>query len=312
MRQRKDRREQRMIGMDNKKIRTGMCRAGMVLILGMFMSGCGDLLAVPVGAGALSAEEAAAAEDVSRYEITDADRRTENMGYREINLAEPEESPDESYTWEEGCLYIRKPGGYVLSGSLDGGSLVVNVYRDENVHLILNNAQIHGDGRAAVYVEKAGKVILTAAEGTENLFTDSPQHKTDQSACLFGSCSLTINGSGKLTVYGYHEDGIRTRDLLKVLGTTLEVRARKDGLRGNDGVILLDSEVSVESEGTGIFSDSEKDMIMIQGGSCSIIAGENGISARRHVSVHGCSVNLRAVLEPVHCDGVRDLDGGTG
>ncbi|MBQ7840193.1 MAG: carbohydrate-binding domain-containing protein [Lachnospiraceae bacterium] len=291
-------------------------RCATLLMAGIFLlSGCQEILDAQIGTAVAAESDAAAVVDVSRYEITSSDYETEGADYIEIDLEQNErksgitEQSSALYSWNGQQLKISQAGDYVLNGSLDG-SVTVSVCNDEVVHLILNNVEIHSQSGPAIYVEKAAKVILTAADGTENTISDTVVYDEDNQACIFSNVDLTINGSGVLNVYGYHEDAIRSKDLLKVINTNLFVKANNDGLRGNDGVIVFNSDTSIESEGTGIRSVSDKDMVMIQGGICKVIAGENAVAANRHVSIHDSQADLYSVEETVKCSGIRDIEEG--
>ena len=132
-------------------------------------------------------------------------------------------------------------------------------------------------------------------------------YEQENQACIFSNVDLTINGGGALSVYGYYEDGVRTKDLLKVICTNLFVKSNNDGLRGNDGVIVFESSAEIQSKGTGIRSVSEKDLVMIQGGRCKVTAGKCAVEANCHVSIHESRADLQSLEEKVKCSGVRDL-----
>ena len=281
--------------------------AGIILISAL-ISGCGEFLDMSVSAGGTEKDETDAAKGFGQYEITDRDRDTMESGALEINLDEPEDDRTDIYSYESGEITIRSGGKYLIKGKLDNGSLIIHVFEDEMVHLILDNAEINAVNGAAIYVEQAAKVILTAKEGTINILSDGMKYKETQKACLFSNSDLTINGSGSLAVYAYYADGVRSKDQVKAVNANLYVKAKGDGIRGNDGVILSGSATEVECEGTGIRSVSERDMVVMQGGSCKVIAGKNAVDANRYVSVRDCQTDLYSVWESIKCDGIRDIE----
>lgn len=298
------------------KKRTGICAA--LLCSFCLLSGCSELLKAPIGVWAESESEASAeaGEDIERFAVTNLDLRTQSDFWVEIDLEELKEgtavasgSVEETYRYEDGSLTILAAGDYLLSGDFDG-EIVVAVFPDEVVSLFLNGVRVEAKDGPALYVRQAAKVILTAMEGTDNVFSDALGSARDHKACIYSAADLTINGGGRLSVYGLWGDAVRTRDLLKAIGTTLFVSTKKDGLRGNDGVILLNCAADIESEGTGICADSADDLVMVQGGSLKVIAGEHAVTAVNHVSIHECEADLYAVLETVKCSGVRDMEEG--
>ncbi len=268
------------------------------------LSGCERSLEIPVGA--IQAEtDGYVKSDIGQYEITNYDCLTSDEEAQEIDLGSLQEGESETYSYDGYRLTIFKAGDYRITGKMKG-TVAVSVFEDETVHLILDNVDIKADRGAAVYVESAAKVILTAKAGTENVLSDGAEDEGEQKACVFAASDLTINGEGTLRVYGFYGDGVRSKDRLKAVNTTLYVKAKKDGLRGNDGVILVNSQTQAECEGTGILADSEKDMVVVQGGSCKVIAGKHAITANQYVSVRECQTDFYSVLETVKCGGIQD------
>ena len=271
----------------------------------MALSGCGQLLNAQVGSP--QTEEAKNMGQTVFVEITKADKNIDYKDFQEILLDAQSRVTEEGYTWEDNLLYIYSAGTYVLRGNLDGG-VQVRVYDDELVHLIFENVEIKNDDGPAIYVEEADKVIITLAEGSENILSDGAEYAGDKEACIFSNTDLTINGPGMLYVYGYYHDAIRSKDCIKLVETSVSVRSKNNGVRGNDGVIIQDSQVQVESEGTGIMSKSGKNFVVIEGGSCQVTAGEHAVSAGCYVSISGCETSLYSVMEAVQCDGIKEID----
>lgn len=280
-----------------------------IIFYAMMLSGCREILDMPVGKENTEYDKAEPEETQGQYELTNYDYETSDEGALEIDLAHPDENAGERYTFDGRQITIRSAGTYLLKGKLGQGKIVVSVCEDEMVHLILDGVEIRSAEGAALYVENAAKVVLTLKEGTENNFSDGPEYDDEIKACIFSNVDLTINGSGFLAVYGYHADAVRSKDQLKLVETRLYVKSKKNGIRGNDGVIIRDSEVEAECEKTGILSSGASDMVIIQGGSCKIIAGENAVAANRYISVSGCQTDFYAVLETFRCDGILETDG---
>lgn len=290
-------------------IRKRLIMAGIILNMGV-LSGCGQILNAGVGAK-VQGEETGRPEESVSYEITDKDRRTEASGQVEINLSQLADDGivTENYSYTAGTLIIYKGGDYMISGKADNCNLVIRAYDDETVHLFLNQAQLHAQTGPVLYGEQAGKIIITLKEGTENLIYDDTEYAADAEACIFSNCDLTINGSGSLSVYGYYHDAVRSKDRIKIIETNLYIRAKNNGIRGNDGVIIEGSRVEAECEGTGILTNSEQAYVAVTGGELKITAGENAIRADRYVSIQDCLSDLYSAREAVRCNGWTDIDG---
>lgn len=292
----------------------GMRRVGIILnviLYIMLMCGCGRLLDAELTMSdnveyALTEEESA-----DSLEITSHDSKVSCEDVTEINLENAEAAEGKGYSFEGNRLTIFAAGDYMLSGTLTDGSIFIDAYDDEVVHLYLNNVQVTSGNRPALYAQSADKVIITALEGTSNSFADNVRHEQEAPACIFSNVDLTINGQGTLQVFGYHEDGIRTKDHLKVVNGVLYVKAKGDGLRGNDGVVLFDSTVEIECEKTALYSDSEKDMIVLQRGTCKIIAGEHAIYANKKVTIDKTVTDMHSTLEAIVCNGTLEIEEGS-
>ena len=168
----------------------------VVIIINMFgVTGCGAFLNAPVGMEPSTGESADSnsAQDIP-CEITDMDRNTSPDNAARINLGQiaGESSLPEGCTYSEGTLTISGAGAYALSGRADGCNIVIDTYDDETVHIILDGAQLYADNGPAIFAKTAAKVILTAADGTENIISDSAQYSTDREACIFSDCDLEI------------------------------------------------------------------------------------------------------------------------
>lgn len=195
---------------------------------------------------------------------------------------------------------IEAGGDYVLSGKLDG-TVQVDA-KDENVHLILNGVEIKSTTGPAIQILSAGKVVITVAEGTENIISDSGDYREFEecNAAIWSACDLTINGNGTLHVYGYYKDAIHTKDVLKVVGGNIYLRAKRDGIRGNDGILLMPQYISMECEGVGLHTTNAekagKGIIDVAGGSIVITAGTYAIQAATDLYIRECDISCFSVM----------------
>ncbi|HBU83820.1 MAG TPA: carbohydrate-binding domain-containing protein [Paenibacillus sp.] len=201
-----------------------------------------------------------------------------------------------------GSVTISAAGTYVLSGKLTDGQIVVNVADKGTVHLVLNGATINDNDSAAIYIQKAGKAIITLEEGTENAVSDGKTYvyaddTTDEpDAAIFSKADLTFNGTGKLTVTGNYNEGITSKDDLKIISGTINVKSADDGIKGKDMVAIQAGTITVDSEGDGIKStndtDTTKGFVAIAGGTFNINSGSDGIQAETALVTDGGTYNI--------------------
>ena len=294
--------------MKKEKVKKNLLMSGVVLQIIIF-SGCGQFLNASIGSETTSGEQTGAVLETVQNEITEIDRKTEDGNGIELNLELLSDNiKTDYYSYSEGCLTVFQGGAYVITGKTSAVQIIVKAYDDEVVHLILDGVELNTDGGPAVYVEQAGKAVLTLKEGTVNIISDGAEYASETEACIFSNCDMTINGNGSLCVYGYYHDAIRSKDRVKIVDTSLYVRAKNNGVRGNDGVLIENSNVEIECEKTGILTNSEQGYVVIQGGSCKITAGENAVFADNYVSIRDCERDLYSVKEDVKCNGVKEIN----
>ncbi|MBW4839676.1 MAG: carbohydrate-binding domain-containing protein, partial [Paenibacillaceae bacterium] len=181
-----------------------------------------------------------------------------------------------------GTVTIDAAGTYVLNGKLNDGQIIVDAAEEDDVQLVLNGAEIHDNDSAPIYIKAAGNVILTLQEGTENTVSDGQNATVTDAesdapnAAIFSKADLTINGAGSLSVTGNNNNGINSKDDLKIVGGTINVEAVDDGILGKDMVAVKDGQITVKAGGDGIKSsndtDADKGFVAIAGGTFNVTA----------------------------------------
>lgn len=219
----------------------------------------------------------------------------------------------------EDGVKISKGGEYIISGKLSDSRIVVDVEPGDTLKLVLNGADITCSYSAPIYVSN-GDAVIVLEENTENVLTDgntySYANSTDRepNACLYGDDNISITGTGKLTVNANFNNGIGSKDELKISSATITVNAVNNALKGNDCVIIQDAALHLTSQGDGIKSDEEKvenrGVISIVNSSLNIISEDDGLQAVTSVSVEGGKVTIEANGKEVNCDGTVNIAEG--
>lgn len=224
-----------------------------------------------------------------------SDWKNENPSYIELKGAAVDIKGSGAEV-KDSKITITAAGVYVISGKLDNGQIVVDVQDKGTVRLVLNGVEINSADNAPIYVKNAGKTILTLQDGTENFISDGAKYvledaSTDEpNAAIFSKDSLTINGNGTVTVRGNYNNGITTKDDLKITGGNIKINAVDDGLMGRDMVAIKDGNIVIEAGGDGIKSsndtDASKGFIAIEEGSFDIKSGKDGIQAETSLLIN--------------------------
>ena len=193
----------------------------------------------------------------------------------------------------ESNINITKGGEYNISGSFNY-SLIVN--SPEKVILNLNNVTINSEITASIANINTGELVINLPSGTTNTLKDKGSSEYD--GCIYSSGKLTIQGDGKLYVYGNQEEGegIATTDNdITVDGGEIYIESADDGLNAggdNGGTITInDGNIYIKANGDGI--DSNKNLI-INGGKVyamgSSIGGDAGIDTDGSFEINGGEV----------------------
>ena len=146
------------------------------------------------------------------------------------------------------------------------------------------------------------KLIVSLPDGTKNVLSDASAYRyetedtSEPDAALFSKDDLTINGGGTLTVNANYDNGIKSKDDLRVIGATLDVTAINNAIVGRDGVAVKYGSFTLTSGADGIKAnndtDTDKGLIEIEDGIFRITAAQDGIKQKPHFL--SLAVNLRS------------------
>ncbi|WP_127494919.1 carbohydrate-binding domain-containing protein [Paenibacillus glycanilyticus] len=316
--------------MNNKK---RLSKLAFILLCAAALSACNSQTnagANTTGStGSANTSEAAAAVQTATYQLDDTVEYDEDDAYTDwstsdvtsIALNGTSATIDGSGAEaKDGILTITAAGTYVASGKLDEGQIVVNVADKGIVRLVLNGAEIHYSKSAPIYVEEAGKLILSLPEGTNNVVSDGtdyvfPDSETDEpNAAIFSKDDMTINGTGKLTVQGNYNNGIASKDKLKITGGTFDIQAADDAVMGRDLVAVKDGDFTLDAAGHGIKTtndtEGEEGIIVLQGGTYNIQSGKDGLHSTGGLSISEGDLTIAAGDDGIHAETALEIAGG--
>ncbi len=221
-------------------------------------------------------------------------------------------------TVDGNVLVIVKAGTYKLSGTLDNAQIRVRVSKTERVDLIFAGVSITNKVSAPLYIESADKVSIELQKDTVNTLTDAktyvfPEGTDKPNACIYSSEDLTIKGEGSLTVNAYYNNGIGSKNDLKIKSGNVTVDAANNALKGNQSVIIEGGNITLKGA-DGIKSDSvveDEGIVQILAGTVNITAGDDGIQAVTKIDVSSdASVTVNAADKDVNCDGTINVASG--
>lgn len=216
---------------------------------------------------------------------------------------------------EGSVVTVTRAGAYLLSGTLNGGQIVVDTEDEGKVTLILNGVSVACATGPALYIKSAPKkVVISTVEGSINLLSDGADYVVPDeeqaegeiypNACVYSCEDIDFEGGGVLHITGNADKGINSRDDIKIKRGTLVVTSTGVGIRANDSLTVSGGTVNVSAGADGIkTSNTEtegKGFLTIESGSLFITAKGDGLSAATDLTVNGGTL----VLTTTDTDGV--------
>jgi hypothetical protein len=279
----------------------------LLIIWMLFLAACTGVVAAPLelvssGDTATAPVEAAATPEVDYApEDLTASNTTADVTIQLNGQTATLEG--EGATVDGATVTITTAGIYQISGTLSDGQIIVDALSSDLVTLVLAGVDITSSTSAPLFVANADKVVITLEEGSENVLTDGDNYLVfdesgEPNAALFSMDDLTINGTGVLTVNANYNNGIASKDDLKITDGTIVVNAVNDGIKGKDSVVILDGVITINAAADGIQAtngdEAENGYVAIEGGSVTIVSGLDGVQAETSLLVTGGALDITA------------------
>lgn len=202
-------------------------------------------------------------------------------------------------------LNVSADSVYSITGELYG-NIIIDVNEDYKFELEFNDFKIISYNQCPIDIESADKVVISAKKGTENFVYDYRDEvgEDDISSSIYAKCDLNVQGKGKFNVVSKNNNGIHTKDDLKIKNLFLKVDCIDNALKGNDSVTIESGDLELIARcGDGIKTKksdvsskgNQRGTIKINGGNIVIFAACDGIDAAYNVLINedNSSVNLQ-------------------
>lgn len=212
---------------------------------------------------------------------------------------------------KKGNVTITTAGTYVLSGTFEG-QILIEAEEKDIVHLVLKSADITCTNNAAIYGKQSKKIIITLAKGTENSVTDGEEYKYanteekedhEPNAAIFSKDDLVINGEGSLIVTANYEEGIRSKDDLRIASGIFEITAKDDAVCGKDSLWIGDGDFTVNAGNDAFKStndeDSDKGWTLIEDGSFDVAAVGDAFHAETYMIIEDGDIDIKGCEEGI-------------
>lgn len=284
------------------------------------ITGCGNQTSAPIENGTTDFVELPS----GIAKISADDKKTDYKEGEAVNIIFSEngvECDNSSISISGNVATITSKGTYVITGKTNDGQLIVDISKDDDVRIILKNADITCKNSAPIYIKSADKTILTLWEGTNNILSDttsfsySDSIEKEPNATLFSKDSLTINGTGSLKINGNFNNGIQTKDHLKIIGGDITVNCDNDAIKGKDSVTIAGGNLKLTAGGDGITSSnadvSDTGYVNILAGNIVMNVTNKGINAESLVYIQGGTCNIDSNDDSINCNNEFKMDAGT-
>ncbi len=275
----------------------------LTLILTLLLSGCGAQNADSAGTTPYAEQTSAVSETVTpTAEADTSDMFTDrdlSADYDESAAALIQLNGDsaacdsDAVQIDAGTVTITDEGTYILTGTLNDGTVIVNAGDTDKPRLVLDGVSITSGTSAPICILEADKVVVTLAEGSENTlanggaFTAIDDNNID--GAVFSKADLSFNGTGSLSVVSPAGHGIVCKDDLVFAGGTYDISSASHGIDANDSVRITGSSLNIVSGKDGIHAENTDDaslgFVYVTDGSFNIEAQGDGVSAGAYMQI---------------------------
>lgn len=293
----------------------------LLLSLYICLAGCGadntelsDQEVHPIGSETTDTDETSDTGETGNT----AEEKEEGSAQTEIVLNGDNISAGGGVTVNGLTAVISEAGTYVISGELNDGQIIVDAAGE--IELILNGVNIYCSASSPIYVMEAENVTITLAAGTANTLEDGSSYNTEDTvdgvdAVIYSKADLVIGGSGSLTVTANYNDGITSKDTLRIENGTISVTAANNGIKGKDYLMINGGAIVVEAENDGIKATNDTEVsfgyVEINGGTIEISAVDEGISAVSDIKITNGTIQINSKNNGMKSDGSITINGGT-
>ncbi len=219
-----------------------------------------------------------------------------------------------------GDLYIRAEGTYVLSGTLKG-QIFINTDKKNKIHLVFNGFTVINGKMSPILCERADKVVITLAEGTQNYINDVEYAYVEgantpdgrNAGAIHAKMGLTINGSGSLTVNANFRHGIVSNSNLRIVSGNITINAVEEGIKGKESVAIRGGNILIASTDDGVKvnqADEEgQGFFAMEGGTLKINTEADGIDVIKTVRIVGGNLQIQSTDHAIVTEGTVSIAG---
>lgn len=290
----------------------------LLALLLIFLSGGGSIVSTITGesyndlsgeGSIVSAITGESNEDSSIYaassEFTDRDLE-QQADLEDATYIEAESDTD---------ITISEEGVYVISGEATEVTIYVDAPDESKVQIVLDGVNIVNEDMPVIYVKSADKVFITTIDSENYMETAGvfvSDGETNLDAVIFSKDDLVFKGVGSLEIVS-SENGISSKDDLKITGGTYYVTSELDSFEANDRIMIYDGTFDVTSSKDAFHCENDEDdslgNIYIYNGTFEIYAADDGITAAGFIQIDGGNITITRASEGIEATYIVINDG---
>ena len=190
-------------------------------------------------------------------------------------------------------ITISQEGVYVLSGSVENCTIIVNTDKESKVQLVLDGVSITNDNSPAIVVVSADKCFVTTTDSENTFkvtgsFTETEGLDTD--AVIYSKDDLVLNGKGTLNIEST-DNAVTAKDDLKITGGVYNFTCTGKGFQANDSILINDGTFNIKTNNDAFHSENNDDdklgYIYIAGGSFELNAEDDALQSHSAIQIDG-------------------------
>ena len=234
-----------------------------------------------------------------------------------------EETTTDNYKIAKNVLSIQSNGEYKISGACSECQISIN--KGLSVSITLNSISIDNSSTGP-FVIKKNAIVNLILEGESKIVDNEAQENEDlddfegAGIKFKNSSSLTISGTGKLTVIGNPKNGIKGAALSNLIinGGIIDITATKNALACDNIITINDGTIIISSKDDGIKAEPDSDdpdskgTIEINGGTITVNSESDAIQAGYKLVINGGKFNVKTLDGASTTNFNKDTDSAKG
>lgn len=213
-------------------------------------------------------------------------------------------------------LTITEAGVFVLSGTYEDVTVIVEAADDAKVQLVLDGYHVNNIDAPAIYIKSGDKIFVTSTDSENSLNVTGAfiaDGETNLDAVIFSKSDLVLNGVGTVQITSAQGNAVSSKDDLKITGGTYVVTASEDGFEANDGLYVYDGKFNVTVDKDAFHSENSDDLtvgeILILGGTFNISAGDDAIQGTTKVQIDDGVIIIETSTEGIEATNIEINSG---